>query len=328
MILKDLGKTNIRISEIGLGCMGMSEFYGETNDEQSIATIHHALSMGINFFDTADMYGIGHNEQLLGKAVKGNRENYVIATKFGIVRDADNPQVRGISGKPEYVKQACEASLKRLGVDYIDLYYQHRVDPTVDIEETVGAMAELVKEGKVRAIGLSEASVETIRKAYKIHPISALQSEYSLWTRDPEQGTLALCEELGITFVAYSPVGRGFLTGAIKDKNFDKTDFRNYQPRMQGENFDKNIELVEFLENFSHKKGATPAQIAIAWVMAKSEKVVPIPGTKRIKYLEENTNAVHIRFTDEELKELESVFTPDAVSGLRYPAESMKALNG
>lgn len=327
MKYKNLGKTDIKISEIGLGCMGMSEFYGATNENQSIDTIHHALSIGINFFDTADMYGNGHNEELLSKAIKGNREKYVIATKFGIVRDPNDITVRGVNGKPEYVKQSCEKSLLRLGVDYIDLYYQHRVDKNVPIEETVGAMAELIKEGKVRSIGLSEASVENIKRAHKVHAISALQSEYSLWSREPENGTLDLCKELGITFVAYSPVGRGFLTGAIKDINFDKTDYRNYHPRMQGDNFDKNLKLVQYLEDLANKKNVTTAQLAIAWVMNKDENIVPIPGTKRIKYLKENTEAINIQLSENEMDSLNKIFTPDSISGLRYPAEGMKALD-
>ncbi|RYX98926.1 aldo/keto reductase [bacterium] len=328
MRMKTLGKTDIQISEIGLGCMGMSEFYGETNDVQSLETINHALALGINFFDTADMYGMGHNEQLLNQAMKGQREKFILATKFGIVRDPNNNTSRGINGSPEYIRKACEASLQRLGTDYIDLYYQHRVDPNVPIEETVGAMAELVKEGKVRAIGLSEASAETVNRAYKVHPISALQTEYSLWSREPEVELLSLCRGLGITFVAYSPIGRGFLTGAIKDNNFDSTDFRNHQPRLQGENFNKNIELVEYLENLSKEKNVTPAQLALAWVMSKSGNIVPIPGTKRIKYLEENTEAINIKLEDHEIRYLEKVFTPDAVAGFRYPESSMSSLNG
>lgn len=328
MRMKTLGTTNIQISEIGLGCMGMSEFYGETNDVQSLETINHALALGINFFDTADMYGMGHNEQLLNKAMKGQREKFVLATKFGIVRDPNNNTSRGINGSPEYIRKACEASLQRLGTDYIDLYYQHRVDPNVPIEETVGAMSELVREGKVRSIGLSEASAETVNRAYKVHPIAALQTEYSLWSREPEAELLSLCRGLGITFVAYSPIGRGFLTGSIKNNNFEATDFRNHQPRLQGENFNKNIELVEYLENLSKEKNVTPAQLALAWLMSKSGNIVPIPGTKRIKYLEENTEAINIKLADHEIRYLEKVFTPSAVAGFRYPESSMSSLNG
>jgi aryl-alcohol dehydrogenase-like predicted oxidoreductase len=325
---KKLGNSSLEISEIGLGCMGMSEFYGATNDVNSLATLDRALELGINFFDTADVYGMGHNEELLGKAVKGRREKFIIATKFGIVRDKNQPAKRGFSGRPEYVKACCDASLSRLGIDVIDLYYQHRVDKNVPIEETVGAMAELVKAGKVRYLGLSEASVETIKKAVKVHPISALQSEYSLWTREPERAILPLCRELGITFVAYSPIGRGFLTGALKNiEALDNNDFRLISPRFQGENFDKNLELVNLLEEFSRRKNCTPAQLALAWMLNKDDNIVPIPGTKRIKYLEENAGAAEITLTEAEIKELDERFSPESVSGTRYPEEGMKSVN-
>ncbi len=329
MIYKSLGKTGTKISALGLGCMGMSEFYGQRDDVESIATLHAAVDAGVNFIDTADMYGPHTNEVLVGKAIADRRSEVVLATKFGNVRDPANPTFRGVNGKPDYVRACCDASLKRLNVDVIDLYYQHRVDKNTPIEETVGAMAGLVKEGKVKWLGLSEASVDTIKRANAVHPIEAVQSEYSLWSRDMEEaGVIDLCREMGMTYVAYSPLGRGFLTGQFKKlEDFEPDDFRRNHPRFQGDNFQKNLNLVTKIEEIAAAKKVTAAQLALAWVMAKGDWIVPIFGTKRRTFLMQNLEALDVKLTPAEMKQIEAVAPLHAAAGTRYAAEGMKAVN-
>jgi aryl-alcohol dehydrogenase-like predicted oxidoreductase len=322
-----LGQQGLIVPAMGLGCMGMSEFYGQGDEGESVATIHRAIELGINFLDTADMYGVGRNEELVGRAVHGQRSDVIIATKFGNVRAPDGTSI-GISGTPDYVRSACEASLKRLGIETIDLYYQHRVDPNTPIEETVGAMARLVDEGKVRYLGLSEAAPETIRRAHATHPISALQTEYSLWSRDPEDETLPTVRELGIGFVPYSPLGRGFLTGEIKSPDdFPEGDFRRQAPRFQGENFQRNLQMVDRINQMAGEKGCTPAQLALAWLLAQGNDIVPIPGTKRRTYLEQNVGALNLYLSEEDLKRIDELAPIGAAVGDRYSERGMQTLN-
>jgi aryl-alcohol dehydrogenase-like predicted oxidoreductase len=328
MQFRKLGRDGPSVAAIGLGCMGMSDFYAGRDEQESLATIHRALDLGITLLDTADMYGPHTNELLVGRAIQGRREQVFLATKFGILRDPDDPSVRGISGSPDYVRRSIDGSLRRLGVETIDLYYQHRVDPTVPIEETVGAMAELVRVGKVRHIGLSEASPATIRRAHKVHPITALQSEYSLWSREPEGGALETCRELGIGFVPYSPLGRGFLTGTIqKPEDFAADDYRRSSPRFQGENFAKNLALVDRVRDLAADLHCTPAQLALAWVLAQGDDIVPIPGTKRRAFLDENIGALEVHLSASEIATLERVFAPNAAAGERYPALGMGTID-
>lgn len=330
MQTRRLGRNGPTVSALGLGCMGMSDFYGVRDDAESIATIHHALDRGLTLLDTADVYGPHINEELVGKAIRGRRAEVFLATKFGIVRDPNDPQARSVNGRPEYVRAACDDSLKRLGVEQIDLYYQHRLDPKVPVEDTVGAMAELVKAGKVRYLGLSEVSAATLERAHAVHPITAVQSEFSLWTRDPEEnGVLETCRRLGIGFVPYSPLGRGFLTGAFATPDdFDADDYRRHSPRFQGENFARNLKLVDQVKQLAEEKGTTPAQLALAWVLAQGDDLVPIPGTKRRDRLDENLGALDVTLSEAELQAIDAIFPPEAVAGPRYAEAMLKFLNG
>ncbi|MBW6525095.1 aldo/keto reductase [Sphingomonas sp. RHCKR47] len=317
---RTLGSQGLEVSALGLGCMGMSDFYAGRDEAESVATIEHALDRGVTFLDTADMYGVGANEELVGRVVRSRREWVVVATKFGNVRGADG-SFQGINGRPDYVRKACDASLKRTGLDFIDLYYQHRVDPEVPIEETVGAMAELVQAGKVKYLGLSEAAPATIRRAHAVHPITALQTEYSLWTRDPEGEILPVCRELGIGFVPYSPLGRGFLTGQFKTPDdLPEDDYRRHSPRFQGEAFERNLDLARAIEEMAEAKGCTPAQLALAWVLAQGDDIVPIPGTKRRTYLDDNLGALDVTLSEADLRRIDAVLPPGAASGERYPS--------
>ena len=329
MKTRQLGRSGLTVSALGLGCMGMSDFYGSQNDAESTRTLHRALALGVTFFDTADMYGPHKNEELLGRAFKGKRKHVVLATKFGIQRDLNDPAKRGINGRPEYVQAACEASLKRLGTDHIDLYYQHRVDPNTPIEDTVGAMSRLVEAGKVRYLGLSEAAPATLRRAVAVHPIAALQTEYSLWSREPEDEIMPVLRELGVGFVPYSPLGRGFLTGQItRFEDLDADDYRRHTPRFQGENFQKNLDLVARINDLARQKHCTASQLALAWVLAQGEDIVPIPGTKRVAYLEENLGALEVELSAAELAHLNEIAPKGAAAGSRYPEAALAAVNG